>query len=267
MKINSVIQALKSYSVKTVLSKGLSIRLSTHVIISYQKTGKTWVRMMLGKILAESYGVKQELDLEKMTLWKKGAPKILISHAGSTTKEPKIDFPKLFRKKKIIVLARDPRDMIVSLYHSAKNREKTYAGDLSTYTRDPDYGIMRIITFMNKWMEEVQQRGDSTLLVRYEDLKKDTFTELKRMVDFLGIPATPEMIKTAIEYGSFENMRKMEASGAVDDRRMKPIDAGNVDSFKTRKGKVGSYKEEMSTEDIKYVDEVVKEKLRKEWGY
>lgn len=264
--MKSFLQALKSYSVKTVLSKGLSITMSTHVIISYQKTGKTWVRMMLGKILSESYGVKQELDLEKMTLWKKGAPKILISHAGSTTKEPKIDFLKLFRKKKIIVLARDPRDMVVSLYHSAKNREKTYAGDLSAYIRDEDYGIMRIITFMNKWMEEVQRRGGTALLVRYEDLKEDTFTELKRMVDFLGIPATSEMIKTAVEQGSFENMRTMEATGVFDDRRMKPIDASNVDSFKTRKGKVGSYKEEMSAEDIVYVDEMVKG-LDKDLGY
>ena len=262
------IQALKSYSPSTVLSKGFSIAISTHVIISFQKSGKTWLRMMLGKILAETYGCKKiELDLEKMTLWKRGAPTILISHAGSTTKEPKVNFQHLFRKKKIIVLARDPRDMLVSLYHSAKNREKTYTGTLSKYVRDSDYGAMRIISFMNAWMEEMKQRQDDFLLVRYEDLQKDTVTELQRVVDFLGIPVSSELLEQAVAYGSFDNMRKMEASGAVNDRRMKPIDTANVDSFKTRKGKVGSYKEEMSVEDIEYVTRLMEEKLNKELRY
>lgn len=263
---NTLFRALKSYSLSTVIHKGFSIPISTHVIVSYQKSGKTWLRLMLAKILAETYHTEIRLDLERMTLWKWGAPKILISHAGSTMKESTINFLQLFRKKKIVLLVRDPRDMIVSIYHSAKNREKTYAGTLSEYICDNDYGILRIINFMNSWMEEMGKRKDDFLLVCYEDLQNDTLKELQRVVDFLGLTASPELLKQAVAYGSFDNMRKMETTGAIQDRRMKPIDSANVDSFKTRKGKVGSYKEEMSVDNIMYVDELMKT-LDKGLGY
>ena len=46
--------------------------------------------------------------------------------------------------------------------------------------------------------------------MRYEDLKADTERELARVAKFLGVDASPERLKRAIELSSAGNMRKIE---------------------------------------------------------
>ena len=50
------------------------------------------------------------------------------------------------------------------------------------------------------------------LVVRYEDLKRDTLVEVKRMTSFLGWNVTEEQLVEAIEASSIESMRKLENS-------------------------------------------------------
>ena len=188
-----------------------------------------------------------------MTLFSR-APNILITHAGSTKFPNRINFVRLLRHKKIIFLVRDPRDIVVSLYHSARTREKIYEGSVSDFIRDEQFGFHHIIVFMNRWSAEMKRRPKDFLLIKYEDLKKDTHVQLRRIVDFFHIPASDDILKNAVDYGSFEHMRKLEMAGAVKDYRMKPGDVQDPNSFRTRKGKVGSYKEELSASDIAYIN-------------
>ena len=48
------------------------------------------------------------------------------------------------------------------------------------------------------------------LLLRYEDLVKDTARELAKVVAFLHLSASPEQIAQAVERSSADNMRKLE---------------------------------------------------------
>ena len=49
--------------------------------------------------------------------------------------------------------------------------------------------------------------------------------------------------------------------------RLRPADAGDTESFKTRKGKVGGYRDYFSAEEIAKVDEVIRQGLSPAFGY
>jgi len=236
-------------------------------VVSYRKSGRTWLRLLIAKVLSESYGFKKiKLDTQYMTLFSK-APNVVFSHAGCTINDNKVNFKKLLRKKKIVFLSRDPRDDVVSLYNDYTKRDNVCEMDPSSFIRDEKYGVGMIVRYLNSWKAEMDKRQGDFLLVRYEDMKKDAGHELRRVLDFLKIKYTPEVIEKAVEYGSFSNMRKMEATDTFDDKRMQARDKDDISSYKTRKGKVGSHKEELSAEDILYLDEQVKAHLDPEFGY
>jgi len=256
--ISQLLYGLKKYKLKSIISNIFSIYVSDYVIVSFQKCGKTWLRMMLSKVLSEKFNIKKiKLDLQYMTLFKKGAPNILISHGGSIKDNNKINFQKIFKNKKIIFLVRDPRDIVVSLYHGSRTRDKTYdGGNISTFIRDGNSGFSKIINFMNAWANDLQNRNrDNYIIIKYENLKKDAARELRRIFNFMELDIEDHYLHEAVNYGSFDNMRKLEVQQEIKDYRMLPGNLNDPNSFRTRKGKIGSHKEELSMEDIGYINQ------------
>lgn len=266
-KVKSAVYAIKSYGLKKCFVRIFSVLISDAYIVSYKKSGKTWLKVILAKVIALKHGSEMKLDTHLMSLFK-STPNIMFSHAGSTKKNNILilDFGKLLKRKKILFLARDPRDQIVSLFHGTTKRTFLYKGNISKFIRDSELGINKLIDFMNYWAKEIDKKEDS-LIVTYEDLRKDTNKELKKILDFLKINVDDNIIDEAVNYSSFNNMRKMELAGTFNDFRMLPVNKKDSNSFKTRKGKVGGYKEELSKEDIAYLDKEIKEKLNPIFGY
>ena len=256
--ISQLLYGLKKYKLKSIISNIFSIYVSDYVIVSFQKCGKTWLRMMLSKVLSEKFNIKKiKLDLQYMTLFKKGAPNILISHGGSIKDNNNINFQKIFKNKKIIFLVRDPRDIVVSLYHGSRTRDKTYdGGNISTFIGDGNSGFSKIINFMNAWANDLQNRNrDNYIIIKYENLKKDAARELRRIFNFMELDIEDHYLHEAVNYGSFDNMRKLEVQQEIKDYRMLPGNLNDPNSFRTRKGKIGSHKEELSIEDIGYINQ------------
>ena len=101
-----------------------------------------------------------------------------------------------YASKRVIFLARDPRDVIVSLYYQKKYRRRratTYHGELSDFLREPTGGIESIVTFYNVWAENRHMPRDF-LLVKYEDIVDDPERELRRMLRFLDINWLPDAV-------------------------------------------------------------------------
>ena len=80
--------------------------------------------------------------------------------------------------------------------------------------------------------------------VRYEDLKKDTFQEIKKIVNKLNVNVSDKVIKEAIKESSLENMKKNEALTKSDFYKLYRTDLKFV-----RKGKTQNFKMELSKED------------------
>ena len=240
-------------------------------IISFPKSGRTWVRMMLAKTISDAYRKKLNLDLYKMSLFNTNIPNIntdprIGNYSNDRNTDVKITNAQ--RRKKIILLVRDPRDVLVSYFFEwTKRRENKYTGTLSEFIRE-DFTLRRLIRFMNEWMDEKNRRNDNVLLVKYEEIHKSPGVQLKRMLDFAGIKTSENMISNAVDYSTFDNMSKIEKEGAFSgDHRLTATDTQDRNSFKMRKGKVGGYKENLSKEDIGYINSELKGHLNLQFGY
>lgn len=181
-------------------------------LVSYPKSGNTWVRFLLANLLYPNEtvgfaninrllpapGVSSRRFLKSLP-----RPRILKSH------EP---FDRRFRK--VIYLVRDPRDVSVSEYHF--DLKKRYIDSDLTLEQFVKRFIAGTTADYGSWWEHVaswigpRQGNPDFLLVRYEDLLSDSVPELAKVADFLGIQAGPERLQTAIERSAADRMRKLE---------------------------------------------------------
>jgi hypothetical protein len=81
-------------------------------------------------------------------------------------------------------------------------------------------------------------------IIRYEDLKADTFGTFKRIVQFSNMRTMDEEIRAAIELSSFHKLQSQEQSEGF---REKPFKSKSF----FRKGIVGSWREELSDQQVK----------------
>jgi len=105
-------------------------------------------------------------------------------------------------------------------------------------------GLPRVVQYFNDWAASRTEVGE-LLLVRYEDMREDPARELGRILEFTGTPGTPESIAAAVEFAAYDNMKKLETEGFFRNAgaRVKAGDAGNPQSFKVRRAKVGGYRD------------------------
>ncbi len=186
-----------------------------------------------------------------------------------------------FYDKRVILLARDPRDVAVSQYFQWKFRIKPTKVAINNYppqgseislfdfVMGNNGGSMQAVTnYLNLWAAEMGAMEHFHLL-RYEDLRARPREELRRLLDFMHIAATDAQVDAAVNYSSYENMKKME--GAQQFRlaggRMMPRDKDNPDSFKVRKGKVGGYRDYFTDEEVAAIDQRLAETLAPLFDY
>ena len=254
-------------------------------LISYPKCGRTWLRLMIGYALMRYFSlpeIESVLFLSPEFDWPKGVPRSTVIHDDRPmlkTPEELEKSKERFRTKKESFLVRDPRDVIVSLYYEKSMRSKLWGnnpyeareagfeGSLEEFIHSRVGGFATLIAFYNIWAEN-QETPLDFLLVRYEDMKKDTAGELRRVLDFLGLDEiSPEIIQAAVEYASFENMRAMEQQGKFQTGILKPADPRSQETYKTRKGKVGGFAEELSKEEVNRLNAQMRQTLASYFNY
>jgi hypothetical protein len=234
-------------------------------IISFPKSGRTWLRILIGKTLCEKFNLPDDIMLNtyKVTATA-GIFRTQITHDSSSEKagykynELRID-KKKYSKKKVVFLVRNVKDVLVSYYFQVTKRRDRYVGNISNFIRSDEYGIKKILTFYNIWHENFAVPKEF-LLLRYEDLHKNPGGVLVKTMAFLGCDEIQDyIIKKAVEFASFNNMRKIEQAGLFKSGAMRPANINDEESYKLRKGIIGGYRQYLSEEDINYIDEVIKE--------
>jgi len=143
----------------------------------------------------------------------------------------------------------------------AKFKQET----VSEVLRDKGFGIHAIVKTMNDWLNEFCERDNFTLFGMNRCARhRRTFSR----------PAcgaretTPDVSTFRLRsiFLSFENMKKMEAAGAFDSKILQPGDVRDPESFKVRRGKVGGYREYLSSDDQAYAADALT-KLDPRFGY
>jgi len=209
------------------------------IIISHPKSGRTWLRAMFAEA---------------------AIGRVSFSHAGSgeqaslTIASLRRIFS-LWRHKRILLLIRDPRDTIVSFFFQTTRRSRLYSGSFAEFVRDPRFGIERVIEFNLLWLSE-PTRFPAFKLLTYEQLHRDTPTSFGEAAQFLtGHQLNEFNLKRAVNRSSFEALHAMELSGEGKKRwgaRLSPGDRLDPESFKTRRGIIGGWRDYFSSGDEEY---------------
>ena len=134
---------------------------SEYFILSHPKSGRTWLRVMLSKYLSSlnNHKFSNLIEIHQLTT-EIDAPIISFNH-DNTSYNYGISMNKThFKNKKyknetdnVILLVRDPRDVIVSYYLHCTRRRKYFSGTISDFIRDDKFGIEKIIMFLNNWVK------------------------------------------------------------------------------------------------------------------
>ena len=253
------------------------------VVISFGKSGRTWLRVMMSRHYQLAYGLDKEELLGFDNLHRKNPeiPSILFTHDNylkdyTGNADSKVDY----LGKRVVLLVRNPRDVSVSQFFQWKhrmrrgkkvlNRYPNHGSDISTFefVMDELAGLPKVIRFLNLWAEEAP-KFEHLHIVRYEDMRADPVTEFSKVISFLGGAVDDDAIRAAVEYSSVENMRKLEEKNdsRLGSGRMKPGKKGVQDSYKVRRAKVGGYRDYFSDEEVEKVDDLVGSTLTSFYGY
>jgi hypothetical protein len=157
----------------------------------------------------------------------------------------------------VLLLTRDVSDILVSSYFHAINRTRSFHGTIAEFVRDDAYGARKVVTYYNHWFASRAVPRELVVL-RFEDIHRDPAAALRAALSLVGAGDTsPEIVAQAVEFASFENMKKLEAGNYFNDVRMRVGDAANASSAKVRRGKVGGFVDALTPKDIEYIDGVV----------
>ena len=240
-------------------------------MLSYPKTGRTWLRVMIGKVLCEQYGMREDWLLETYH-WKKYIKKSMsVNHDDTFQPWKSPHYMKLptdksrYAKNKVIFLVRDPRDVVVSFFFEMTKRARgyhlfqRYSGTISEFIRDDRFGVKRIIHYYNIWHQNTDV-PQGFLLVRYEDIHRDPHTILRQTLAFMDInDVSDQVINKAVEYAGFENMKKVEAENALKTDELATPNQKDPEAYKVRKGKIGGFVEYLTEDDIGYLNDTIAE--------
>ena len=230
--------------------------------LSYPKAGRTWLRALIGKLLADRLGIPERWILQTEFLTRRaGTPAVRFDHDGSDLMLGIRwqDMPRdrsRYAGKRVLLLGRDVRDILVSAYFQATRRINVWTGAISPFVRDDRYGVEKLLAFYRIWSDS---RGvpEAFMFVRYEDLHADAAGTLGRVLGFLGIEANPGEIAASVAYCRFENLKRGEAESRYSDTALVPGTPGDPESFKVRRGRVGGYRDYLSCDDIALIDAAV----------
>jgi len=253
------------------------------VFVSFGKSGRTWLRVMVSRLYQQMYGLPERalIGFDNFHRMNNAVPRMFFTHdnyIGNYTghTDSKVDF----YGKKVVLLARDPRDVAVSQFFQWKYRLKPSKVAINKYPEEgsdisifdfvlkSDTGLEWVINFLNAWAKEAAHIEDFHL-VRYEDLKARPVETLEKLVEFMGAPANADQIRDAVEFSSYENMKKMEEKKTfwLSGGRMAPRDRSNPNSFKVRRAKVGGYRDYFDDQQVEQIEALVSARLLPFFGY
>ncbi len=147
-------------------------------------------------------------------------------------------------ESKLVFLIRDGRDVVASRLDGARkgswgrqNWEYDTPQELNAFTRRLAHQYLKSVSLVKRAYDA--HPGKKTL-VRYEDLRRDTFGTMKSMYEALGVQVDEAQLKAAIEKHSWENIPEQ--------------DKGSGKFF--RKGQAGGWKEDLTPKQVAIVEKI-----------
>ena len=224
-------------------------------------SGSTWMKNLLARIpgyytrstpMPRDIAVNQNICDSAFKHVPKHGYTLFKTHLNPT----QTNLECIFRNgvKKVLITHRDLRDVIIGRYHrlmdfpSVKERGDPFFADYRAMGKEKamDHNIEVVASFHKDWilgwLEIVRNSPEQYHIVKFEDLKKDTEGEFKKVLYFYGINLSDDRIKKiiALAQGKGNVRRNITVS------RLLPW--GLSSNF--RSGKTGNWRQELSTSQV-----------------
>ena len=274
---------VKNFAMDSSRWAALPFRNGDIVIASYARSGTTWVQQIVAQLLL---GPDSNPNLEHLSPWieHRATPlPILLRRLDAQTHRRFVkthlpaDAVPYSATTRYLVVARDGRDVALSLYHFQKNHTalayrimqrvagnnllapQPLEGDFSQFFADwldrdghpwwPFWSNVR-----SWWL--IKDRAN-VCMVHFSDLKADLWNQVKRIAAFLEVEVGETALGRITETCTFERMK--ERSPSMFGRYTGELFSGGMRSF-FRRGAVGEWKTGLTEEqNAAYQERAVKE--------
>uniref|UniRef100_A0A5B6ZCY8 Sulfotransferase n=1 Tax=Davidia involucrata TaxID=16924 RepID=A0A5B6ZCY8_DAVIN len=259
------------------------------LLVSYPKSGTTWLKALLFTIMNRTrYDFHTHPLLTSnphqcvpfLDLYAKDNPKNPIPDVPlMATHIPYSSLPEsIFSASaaghhhcRMVYVFRDPKDVLVSQWHFAgrhKRSERVKPLPLQEafelFSRgDSPYGSFwdHVLGYWKASLE----CPDRVLFLKYEDMKSEPLVHVKRLAEFIGQPFSLEeenegVVHKITDLCSFENLSNLEVNktGSHSSRNSVTTFANNT---YFRQGKAGDSKNYLTAEMIQHLDQITKHKF------
>lgn len=259
-------------------------------LASYPKSGNTWIRTLLTCLLKNPHTEQpliNELIAPSMSSRNIIDEHLLLETSELTQDEIELYTPLALRELSASITCCPFFMKTHTAYTYTKNGEPIYPADVSIGTVYIIRNILDVIvsyahhntdtienTIKNaakedflllsrwddirpqvpqkllSWSRHIQswknQLEIPALFIRYEDLFEDTFTVFKEIITFSGLIASDQEMENAITRSSFNILQEQEKKFGFRERK------GKESAF-FRKGKIGSWRESLTDEQVKLI--------------
>jgi hypothetical protein len=181
------------------------------MVASYPRSGNTWLRFMLTRILTGKSAGFDNVNsvIAEVGIHKDARP--LLPGEGRLIKTHELYRPAY---KRAIYLVRDLRDSLLSQYSREKELGLVWWADFDGYI---EAFLKGTINGFGSWQEHIPnwldsplaKRGD-ILVVPFEQMRKNPQEKLEVILDYLGFKTDPHVIAEAIADNTLERMRERE---------------------------------------------------------
>ncbi len=185
-------------------------------LASYPKSGNTWVRFLLYNYLFGSVQDSNDInkaipDIHVYKLPEETEANIL----AKTHMKWSDQHPYASQSAGFVYIVRHPRDVLLSNLNYTQlgddnvNPEK-YARDFITNLGDPRWKSLGFGSITEHVLSWAARPAMPCLMIKYEDLKLDTATCLKKILTFIAAPIDEEKVAAAVQASEFSNVKKLE---------------------------------------------------------
>lgn len=179
-------------------------------IVSYPRSGTTWLRFLLCESIAgESPAFGEVRHLVPYVGHQKACPAILGSRGRLIQSHERHDIG----MRKVVYIVRNPLNVVVSEYRW-QQRIGVFHGSFASFFEDflngrsnPWGGWDQHVNF---WTDTPGSRAGLLHVLKYEDLRVDPEGSLAGALEFLEIDSTPAQVARAVAANSLEAMRRKE---------------------------------------------------------
>ena len=221
------------------------------LLVSYPKSGNTWVKFMLGHALT---GVAASFDATEDTIGTIGGRTdvpALLPGGGRILKSHEAFSAGVRAPGRVVYVVRDGRDVAVSYYHHKLRRKHldpgtTFSSFLPRFIAGEADGYGTWGDHVTSWLDRREALDGRLLTLLYEEALADPRGEVQRVLEFLGAPVAPGAVEAAVEANRFEQMRRRETESAFHERQ--------GDKFFVRRGIAGEWRETFSEADLALFD-------------